>query len=113
MGRQKVVAAVRRGCETGGKIAPKAIKVTKRKAALELAHAAGERAMAALRKKRHITTEQPEKEEDELLNAEWEEGGGEEEEEGKEEGEEEEGEGGGNIEEQESQCKQSEFQKRR
>ncbi len=36
-----------------------------------------------------------------------------EEEEGKEEGKEEEGEGGGNIEEQESQCEQSGFQKRR
>jgi hypothetical protein len=82
MGRLKVVPVVKCRCETGGKIAPGAIKVAKRKAALELAHAAGERAMAALRKKRNSRTEVPEEELDELQNAEREEG--EEEEKGEE-----------------------------
>lgn len=107
MAREKATATVKKGHKTSGRTAPLK-KAAKRKAALALAADAGERAVAALAKKRKGKQD----DEDELgEEGEWEEEG----EEG-EEGEdvEEEGEGtGGEIQEHDNQSVEPSHKKRR
>jgi hypothetical protein len=107
MARQKATAMVGKGTRTGGKSA-QSIKPAKRRSAQALAAAAGERAVAALAKKRKGKQD----DEDEL----GEEGEWEEEVEEGEEGEdvEEEGEGtGGEIQEHDNQSVEPSHKKRR
>jgi hypothetical protein len=107
MAREKATASVKRGNKTGGKAAH-SIKPAKRRSAQALAAAAGERAVAALARKRKSTQD----DEDELgEEKEWDE----EVEEGEEREEvEEEGEGtGGEIQEHDNQSVEPSHKKRR